>query len=186
MTKSDEASRWLTLERIGRSELIKWALFDHRREWPETLNEAGEWLIKTIRLFACGSCFDLANAVALETGAPIAVISRRGDLDGRIAHAVVYGAEDQSGADILGRRPISDIVAEFKDAVGPVSLSMIAGDETEFGSSAAREEFAVMAAALPWLPRAEGREPTPFPRFREMVTARTAPTLLERTTKTDR
>lgn len=174
MTESDEASRWLTLERIGRSDLIKWALFDHRGEWPETLEEAGAWLIETSRLFACGSCFELANAVALETGAPIALISRRTDRDGRIAHAVVYDPADETGADILGRRPMSGIVAEFRDAVGPVSLELIAGDATEFDSAAAYEEFAAMAAALPWLPRAESREPTPFVRLREMVEARIA------------
>ncbi len=171
---NDEASRWLTLERIGRSELIKWALFDNRREWAETLDEAGEWLIATIRLFGCGSCFDLANAVALETGAPIAVIGRRGDRDGRIAHAVVYRPADETGADILGRRPMSEIVAEFREAVGPISLSVTAGDRAEFGSAAEREDFAVMAASLPWLPRAESRDPTPFVRFRQMVAARIA------------
>lgn len=169
--REDEVSRWLTLERIGRSELVKWALFENRDAWRESQDDMGEWLISTIRLFACGGCYDLANAVALETGAPIAVIKRQGDRKNLIAHAVVFEAATGCGADILGRRLISEIVSEFRYAVGPIRLELIEGDAAEFGSDAEREAFAEMASALPWMPRNDRRRVAPFSAFRDQVAA---------------
>lgn len=162
----DEVSRWLTLERVGLSDLVKWSMFDNRDYWRSSDVDQQEWLCGLIDRFALGGCYDLANAVALETGQLVAIIKRRGDaVLGRIAHAVVYSALSDTGVDILGCRRMSDIANELRATVGPISLSLEKGERWPEDDPAELEELTVIAAGLPWFPRAEGRKVTPFAEF---------------------
>jgi hypothetical protein len=141
-------------------------MFDNRDYWASSGVDQEAWLYGLIRNFAVGGCYDLANAVALETASPMAIFRRRGDtILGRIAHAVVYLPEDGAGADILGVRPISSIAAELRDAVGPVSISVEAGERWSEDDPADHERLAKIAAGVPWMPRSPRREATPFGEF---------------------
>jgi hypothetical protein len=163
---TDEVSRWLTLERVGLSQLVEWSMFDNRDYWASSSVDQEAWLYGLIRGFMVGGCYDLANAVALETASSMAIFRRRGDaILGRIAHAVVYIPEDGAGADILGIRPISGIVAELSDAVGAVSTSVEAGENWPEDDPADHERLAKIAAGVPWLPKSPRREATPFGEF---------------------
>lgn len=145
----DEVSRWLTPAFLGHSDLVTWAFFDNRTFWDDRLDtDLNAWLFSFIQQFACGGCFDLANAVAIETDSPIVVLRARGEKTGRIAHALVYDARAQRGMDIFGARPMADVMAEFRCAIGPVEASITRAVDPDEDHS----ELAAIGSALPWMP----------------------------------
>lgn len=157
-----EAETWLTLERIGLSRFVEFALFDNRPFWAE--RDPTMFMENALRAFALGRCYDLAAASALASGLPVAVIRRAGEHGPAILHAVVYDPATQAGFDILGPRPFAVITRELRDAAGRVSISLQQPDEED-----ADEDARAIAAGLPWMPRSPASAITPFARLVEIV-----------------
>ena len=168
----DEVSRWLTLERIGLSDFMKFAMFDNRECWAgHDLAATAEWLFSVIRTFCCGECFSLASAVSLHTAFPIAIIRRRLDTTDSIVHALVLDPKTGEGADILGRRPMAAVLSEFKVVVGDVYVSLLsAGYGVDDDEEA--EELARIGAALPWMPSSARWPKTSFAEFQILIERR--------------
>jgi hypothetical protein len=149
----DELGRWLTLERIARSDFMQ-ILFDGLHDGIWSQDEAMDLAEAALRGFANGCCYYLASAVARQTGWPILGFMRPNG-DGLI-HAVLVDPQSGDAFDILGRRPIGDLKREILEAVGQFGLAglpIIAETEPD-----EREILLEIAAGLPWMPIAKEPE----------------------------
>ncbi|MBB3267718.1 hypothetical protein FHW79_005383 [Azospirillum sp. OGB3] len=167
-----EFDRWMTLERIARSDFMG-LLFDglKSRAWePDTLQELA---VAALCGFGNGCCYFLASAVATPAGMPIVGFRR---LDGSLVHAAVVDSGTGEAADVLGRRPLAALRTEMEDAAGPVRMSALTSIWDELDPEEARI-LQEIAAAMPWMPRT-GTSAPPLPQWARLVvayaTARTA------------
>jgi hypothetical protein len=148
MDHRSELDRWLTAERIARSELMQ-VVFEGVRSGTWDASGAEEVLLAALRGFGNGCCYFLASAVVGVRGGTIAGFWRvRGD--DRLVHAVVVDPADGHASDIVGRRPLAAVRSELVEAVGDVAMSVLPpiGDGMDEAES---EILSGIAAALPWM-----------------------------------
>ena len=168
--KLDEVSSWLTPNFIAHSELLKYMWFDNRDFWERHgVEDAERWLYSFITQFACGGCYELANAVALETDSKILLVNCPSDQ--LVAHATLFDAQTATVGDIFSVRAAVALVGEFKQAVGDITLHVVDA-YGDVSSKEDHEDLVRIAAALPWLPRT--RRLTPFDEFYYRVKDRAA------------
>lgn len=145
---SSELDRWLTAERIARSDLVQ-VVFEGVRSGVWNASEAEDVLLAALRGFGNGCCYFLASAVVGVRGGTIAGFWRvRGD--DRLVHAVVVDPVDGHACDILGRRPLAQVRAEIAGAVGDVRISVLPSLQREMDPEEA-EVLKRIAARLPWM-----------------------------------
>lgn len=161
----NEVDRWLDLERIANSELVKFTFFDNREYWSRRQDEdPGEWLFAALRIFALGWCFDLASAVAVQSGLSVVLIRRRG-VPEPILHAAAIDTTSNVAYDILGARPINQLVAEMRAVAPQISISLERLDD----GADHHHLMSAIAAGLPWMPRPVGVALTPFPDLKRLI-----------------
>jgi hypothetical protein len=150
---NDELGRWLTFERIARSDFMH-ILFDGLHDGTWSRDEAMDLAEAALRGFANGYCYYLASVVAQQTGWPILGFMRPNE--DNLIHAVLVDPQSGHAFDILGRRPIGELRCEILEAVGQSRLAvlpMIVEMESD-----EQEILAEIAAGLPWMPAAEKPE----------------------------
>ena len=146
MTEIAEFDRWMSLERIARSEFAS-LLFDAVKSGAWSDDDAMNLSVAALQGFGNGCCYFLASAVATVTGYPIAGFLRPG---GSLIHAAVVDPGTMTAFDILGRRPISDLRTEMRSVAKDARLvtlpHIVEMDRAE------RDLLIDIAMGLPWMP----------------------------------
>lgn len=161
MAQIAEFDRWMSLERIARSDFAM-LLFDGMKAGAWSGDDAMDLSVAALRGFGNGLCYFLASAVAAETGYPIAGFRRA---DGSLVHAAVVEPTTMMACDILGRRPVGALRAEMRSVVADARLvalpviDAVAPDE--------RDRLLCIASGLPWMPVA--RSPMSLCQWRRLL-----------------
>lgn len=158
----DELTRWLSIERIASSHLVS-DLFDATRSSGLGQDDLADLFEALLEVFANGSCYLLASAVAGRTGWPIAGFWRIAG-DDRLVHAVIVDPRTGLARDILGVRAIASVRSELAEVVGALRVTVLPSIHSEIDE----DELACLttiAQGLPWMP-------TTDPLFRGLASMR--------------
>lgn len=164
----DELDRWMTLERIAFSDLMR-MLHDGylQGEWTDG-DEMAELAHAALRCFGNGRCLYLASAVSAVVGLPIAAFWRRDDAAAPLVHAAAVDPLTSLAFDIMGARPLGTMRDELAEAVGPIKIATVSA--SELGLDAREVEVLLdIAAGMPWMPRT-GRAAPPLREWARLVT----------------